>query len=169
MKTALALLLVTATIVAATWFVTRELRNQVSEQERRLKQQEALAAQLQKRPYFASHTIDMHLQNVHVGQMPIWIADSPISFAWLYFETLGDTEINKSVILTSLPQARAPIQLGPPFQVGSATDPACAWNFFLDGNKIMLDLRDNHCNVPVPAHVVFEGAMQLIEPTTGSR
>ena len=129
MKTAAALLLVTAIIVAATWFITRELRNQVTEQERRLKQQEALAAQLQKRPYFTSHTIDMHLQNVRVGQMPIWIADSRISFAWLYFETLGDTEINKSVILTSLPQARAPIQLGPPFQIGSATDPPARGSF----------------------------------------
>ena len=35
------------------------------------------------------------------------------------------------------------IQLGPPFQIGSATDPACTWKFFLDGNKIMLELSDN--------------------------
>ena len=83
MKTAFALLLVTAAIVAATWFVTRELRNQVSEQERRLKQQETLVAELEARPHFVPYTVDTILQNARNTQIPIWIADSRIAFAWL--------------------------------------------------------------------------------------
>ena len=85
MKTAAALLLVTAAIVAATWFVTRELRNQVSEQERRLKQQETLVAELEARPHFVPYTVDTTLQNARNTQIPIWIADSRIAFAWLKF------------------------------------------------------------------------------------
>ena len=168
MKTAFALLLITAIIVAATWFVTRELRNQVSEQERRLKQQETLVAELEARPHFVPYTVDTVLQNARNTQIPIWIADSRIAFAWLSFEMLGDTQINKAVMLAPSSQARAPIQLGPPFQTGPATDPACAWRFFLDGNKVMLDLSDTRCTVAFPVHIVIEGAAELIVPTAGS-
>ncbi|MGH9502632.1 MAG: hypothetical protein ACRD20_07250 [Terriglobales bacterium] len=168
MKTAAALLLITAIIVAAAWFITRELRSQVSEQERRLKQQETLVAELEKRPHFVPYTVDTILQNARNAQIPIWIADSRIALAWLNFEVLGDTAINKSVMLAPSSKARAPIQLGPPFQTGSATDPACAWKFFLDGNKVVLDLSDTRCNVPLPAHIMIEGAAEVTVPTAES-
>ena len=64
MKTAVALLFITAIIVAATWFITRELRNQVTEQELRLQKQETLVAELQKRPRFVSYNVDTNLQNM---------------------------------------------------------------------------------------------------------
>jgi hypothetical protein len=168
MKTAVALLFITAIIVAATWFITRELRNQVTEQELRLKKQETLVAELQKRPRFISYTVDTNLQNMRNAQIPVWIADSRIGFAWLYFESLGDTRINKSVMLAPSPQTRAPIELGPPFQTGPATDQACAWRFFLDGNKVMVDLSDSRCSVPLPAHLVIEGQAQLIDSSSDS-
>jgi hypothetical protein len=112
-------------------------------------------------------TVDTTLQNARNTQIPIWIADSRIAFAWLSFE-IWATPRSQAVMLAPSSQARAPIQLGPPFQTGPATDPACAWRFFLDGNKVMLDLSDSRCSVPFPAHIVIEGAAELIGPTAVS-
>jgi hypothetical protein len=122
------LLLIAALIVGATWVITDKLRQTVADHDARI-------AQLERRPRFASHTVNVeNIATTTNMNRSIWTVEGTdtIHFAWLYVETFGTQVVNKSVVLTPNPENRKSVVID---RANAAT---CTLTFWLEKNQIMI-------------------------------
>ena len=151
MKTILTLLLIAALIVGATWIINQKLNQTVADHDKRI-------GQLEQRQRFASHTVNVeNIATVTNMNRSIWTVEGTdsIYFAWLYVETFGTQVVNKSVMLTSGPEARKSVVIER--SGGTAT---CTLTFWLDKNQIML--APAACSAgSAEDHVTLEAAVEI--------